>query len=214
MLRCDRAAGWNVWLWLEDIVEAYATPWPLERYGLAARHLGAWQGTYLAGRPLPDAPWLTRGWLRSWCANWAAMRELAGDVAAWEHPQAQQAFGRPLSAAYQRLAAEAEAWLDVLDSLPQTLCHYDFLRPNLFARRVDGQEETVAIDWSYVGHGPVGEDAGMLVSGTLLRPELPATRAVDLDRTVFARYLAGLRASGWQGDLDLIRMSYGMALSG
>ncbi|HZG67862.1 MAG TPA: hypothetical protein VEZ12_14040, partial [Herpetosiphonaceae bacterium] len=52
--------GGMVWLWLEDIVEAYATPWPLERYGLAARHLGAWQGTYLAGRPLPDAPWLAR----------------------------------------------------------------------------------------------------------------------------------------------------------
>jgi hypothetical protein len=203
--------GGTVWLWLEDIVEAYATPWPLERYGLAARHLGAWQGTYLAGRSLPDAPWLARGWLRSWGANARAMRALAADVAAWQQPRAQQAFGRPLYAAYQRLAAEAEAWLEVLDSVPQTLCHYDFLRPNLFARRVDGQEETVAIDWAYVGHGPVGADAGTLVFGTLLRPELPATHAGDLDRTVFASYLAGLRTSGWQGDPDLVRMSYGMA---
>jgi hypothetical protein len=202
----------TVWLWLEEIREESTGTWSMERYGLAARHLGAWQGAFLVGRPLPDAPWLAQGWLRSWRASSnALLSRLAADEAAWDHPRAQQAFGRPLRAPYQRLAAEEAAWLDVLDTVPQTLCHYDFLRPNLFARRRDGQEETVAIDWSYVGHGPVGEDAALLVSGSLLRPEMPVTEVVHLDQMVFGGYLMGLRAAGWHGDPGLIRMSFGMA---
>jgi hypothetical protein len=142
---------------------------------------------------------------------WATMSPLGADRAAWEHPQAQKAFGRPLFDAYQRLAAERDAWLNILDSLPQTLCHYDFLRPNLFARRVNGEEETVAIDWSYIGHGPVGEDAFMLVAGTLLRLGLPAKHTVALEQIVFKEYLAGLHQAGWQGDPALVRMGYCMA---
>jgi len=30
--------------------------WPLERYGLAARHLGQFNGRYLTGTPLPQHP--------------------------------------------------------------------------------------------------------------------------------------------------------------
>lgn len=37
----------EVWLWLEDIPEAYSTGWPLDRYGLAAQHLGQFNGTCL-----------------------------------------------------------------------------------------------------------------------------------------------------------------------
>ena len=203
--------GETVWLWLEEVVDDYTAPWPLERYGLAARHLGTWQGAYLAGRPLPDAAWLASGWLRSWRANFAAMDQLAADSAAWERPDIRHAFGRPVRVAYQRLASDEQAWQDVLDGLPQTLCHYDFLRPNLFARHVGGQEQTIAIDWSYVGYGPVGEDAAILIFGSLLRPDTAVKEIAELDRTVFAGYLAGLRAAGWQGDPGLVRMSFGMA---
>jgi len=49
----------GAWLWLEDLTDAYGTPWPLKRYALAARHAGQFNGAYLAGRPIPDVPWLS-----------------------------------------------------------------------------------------------------------------------------------------------------------
>ena len=50
--------GQESWLWLEDAAESGGEPWPLERYGLAARHLGQFSGAYLAGthRAIPDVP--------------------------------------------------------------------------------------------------------------------------------------------------------------
>ncbi len=51
-------------LWLEDIHEFLPKPWTLEQYGEAARCLGCFNGSFLAGRPLPDKPWLSRRWLR------------------------------------------------------------------------------------------------------------------------------------------------------
>jgi hypothetical protein len=46
--------GETLWLWLEDAPDTFARPWPIERFALAARHLGRFNGAYLAGRPLPD----------------------------------------------------------------------------------------------------------------------------------------------------------------
>ena len=40
----------TVWLWLEDIQESSA-PWTVARYGLAAVHLGQFNGASLAGSP-------------------------------------------------------------------------------------------------------------------------------------------------------------------
>jgi hypothetical protein len=58
-------------LWLEDIQEQ-PKAWSINRHGLAARHLGQFNGAYLAGRELPPAqPWFYRGHPRSrdWCGE-------------------------------------------------------------------------------------------------------------------------------------------------
>ncbi len=39
----------SAWIWLEEIVDRGGSPWPLAAYGLAARHLGGFNGAYLAG---------------------------------------------------------------------------------------------------------------------------------------------------------------------
>jgi len=46
------------WLWLEDLTDLYTRRWPLEQFGMAARHLGAFNGAYLVSRALPTDPWL------------------------------------------------------------------------------------------------------------------------------------------------------------
>src|SRR5262249_6914698 len=45
-------------IWLERLEDAYHGRWPLERYGTAARHLGQFNGAYMAGRPIPPFPWI------------------------------------------------------------------------------------------------------------------------------------------------------------
>ena len=43
----------DLWLWLEDIREENGPGWPLEHYGVVTRHLGQFNGAYLAWRPTP-----------------------------------------------------------------------------------------------------------------------------------------------------------------
>ena len=58
-----------------------------------------------------------------------------------------------------RMWAQRKQFLDALDRLPETLCHFDAFRRNLFARRTpDGLGRTVVIDWAFVGIGAVGQD--------------------------------------------------------
>lgn len=54
------------WIWMEDLKDEIGDPWPLEQYGIVARCLGRFNGAYLAGKPLPDQPWVTRHWLRTY----------------------------------------------------------------------------------------------------------------------------------------------------
>ncbi|MCW3094606.1 MAG: hypothetical protein JWL77_224, partial [Chthonomonadaceae bacterium] len=145
----------SVWLWLEEIVDTHPGVWPVPRYGLAARHIGQWQGAYLVGRPLPDALWLHAGWLRSWVSHFEFLANYLLHPEFWDHPLVRAAFPIPVANRLLDLWAERFVWMDLLDRLPQTLCHFDTWRPNLLAG-IDhnGQDQTVALDWQCVGLGP------------------------------------------------------------
>jgi hypothetical protein len=56
----EEPAGDEAWLWLEFVAEESERVWPIEQFAAAARDLGRFNGAYLAGRPLPQQPWLTR----------------------------------------------------------------------------------------------------------------------------------------------------------
>jgi hypothetical protein len=104
---------------------------------------------------------------------------------------------------------EREVFLDALDHLPQTLCHHDANRRNLFSRRkADGREQTVAVDWTYVGIGAIGEEINALVQASLSFFEVEPTEAKALDDIVFNGYLTGLEDAGWQDDPRLVRFGY------
>lgn len=52
---------------------------------------------------------------------------------------------------------QREKFLDALDCLPQTLCHFRAFRRNIFALCApDRLDQRVAIDWAFVGIGAVG----------------------------------------------------------
>lgn len=127
------------WLWLEDVLDSVSLPWSLAEYGLAARHLGQFNGAYAAEHPLPALPWLSRDWLRGWLNYYEAdcrdTLQLIRDERFWENPLLRNAFPQPVTDDILRLWASHEVFLAALDQLPQTFCHMDAYRPNLFIRR-------------------------------------------------------------------------------
>lgn len=199
------------WLWLEDLA-AVPAPWTLARYRETAQHLGHWNGAYLAGHPLPAQPWLHYDWLASWVDQVARRRGTLPATAilpavAWEHPLLRGAFTRPLLDRLDRLWDDAPVFLAARARLPHTLCHRDAFPANLFTRTTpDGQHQTVAIDWAFVGIGPVGEELAPLI-GMRADPD-PGLARGHVEEAVFDGYVTGLRAAGWHDDPRLIRLGY------
>ncbi|MBI3243161.1 MAG: hypothetical protein HYZ49_12785 [Chloroflexi bacterium] len=205
----EQAEG-EIWIWLEEVRDDIGSKWPLLRYGLAARHLGRFNGAYLNGRSLPHWPWLSREWLRVLVTQAApAMAQLPSVL---NHPLLCRLYPDDVAEGIFRLWADREPLLSALDRLPRTFCHRDAFRRNLFARRgADGQEQTVAIDWVFAGAGAIGEEAVAPVAATLGFREVDLAEAAELEKVVFENYLAGLRDSGWEGDSRLARFGYAAA---
>jgi hypothetical protein len=194
------------WIWLEEVAEEIGPQWPVEHFGVVARHLGQFNGAYLAGRPLPDWSWLSSDWLRHYIEQSAPVIEPLRNALA--SPWGRRWLPEKDVGQYFRLWAERELYLDVLDRLPQTICHLDIFPRNLFAQRTaDGDAKSVAIDWAFVGWGPLGADLHPLVwlSGV---EGVGIARAQELEGTAFEGYLEGLRDAGWRGDRRQVRLGY------
>ena len=201
------------WLWLEDVLNPGSPPWSLTEYGLVAHNLGQFNGAYLTGHPLPSMPWLSQNWLRGWLSYYEAsgreILELIRDQHFWEQPLLRSAFPHPITDSVLRLWESHDTLLATLDGLPQTFCHLDAYRPNLFIRRdAQGANQTVAVDWVFTGIASVGEEIANLLAASLIWFEYDAAEARSLDEAVFSGYLKGLRDAGWQGNPRLVRLAY------
>jgi hypothetical protein len=218
----------TTYLWLEDVAERPAGAWSLDRYGLAAYHLGLFNGALPRGRSrgapppafeVPAYPWLGSGFLDYWLEmmgdSWALGRtilsETTEDHAAWEHPLIAAHFSRDTRARLQRAWGSRHQLHASLKRLPRTLAHGDAHRRNLISQRMaDGGDRTVAVDWAVIGYAPLGEDPGHLTTSSLLFED-DSTRARELDAAVFERYLEGLEEAGWRLTrrlCDTIRFGY------
>ncbi len=196
-------------LWLEAVADARPGAWSRDRYALVARRLGRFSGAYLAGAPLPDEPWLSRGWLRDFIApSGPALAELERLAAPGGPPLLRRLYPPTVVAELGRLWAERERLLAALDRLPRTFCHHDAFRRNLLHRAGPDGEGLVAIDWAYAGLGAVGEELGQLVVASLYFFEAKGIGPRDLAAACFAGYVAGLREAGWAGDERHARLGF------
>jgi hypothetical protein len=199
------------WIWLEELQDAIERPWPLEVYSQLAYHLGQFNGAYLTTRSIPTAPWLSSGWLRKIAQATEPLIPEIHDM--FKLPHLQQTFPSDASDLFARLWDEREQFLKALDDLPQTFAHQDSVTRNLFVQRgPDGQYETVAVDWAYVGQAAVGMDIAVLVVLALGFLEIDMADVSQLDALVYNGYLDGLRDSGWNGDPQQIRLGYTAAI--
>jgi hypothetical protein len=195
-------------IWLEEVDEGVGPEWPLERFVLAARHLGAFNGRYLTGELVPAHPSFTPDYVRTDLTGGRSYREALMAPAVWAEPTVRAALPPGVAERYARLWAEQAAFLGLLERVPRVFCHRDAFRNNLIARRLpDGREQTVALDWALSGPGHLGEDLWKLVTVTLLFMRAPRG-ARELDAATFEGYLAGLRDAGWRGDARLARLGY------
>jgi thiamine kinase-like enzyme len=156
-------------------------------------------------------PWLSAGLLLQWCAAlpaWAPrFSKFEWTSSLWNDLRIRQLFPKPEKNPFLRLMQDREQFLAALDRLPQTICHKDAYPTNLMAcQSVDGEEETVALDWALAGVGPLGEELAQLALGALNQAE--DAEAVDVGRTVFDGYLEGLTEMGWQGSADAVRFGF------
>jgi hypothetical protein len=200
------------WIWLEDVADDIGSHWPLEHYGVVARHAGQLNGAYLVERSLPSWPWLSSGWLRHNTESCAPALPLLRD--SLDHPVVRRWLPGEAGDSFFRLWAERGVYFDAIDRLPQTLCHLDLFRRNLFARRTaDSGYESVAIDWAFAGRGAVGEEIVSLVLANFILFEVGLDKAQALEEIVFEGYLEGLRDVGWRGDPRQVRLGYAAAAS-
>jgi hypothetical protein len=202
----ERADG-TCWMWLEEVGEEVGSQWPLEHYGVVARHAGQFNGVYLMERSLPSWPWLSSDWLRNYIALSAPAIPRIRDLL--DHPLVRRGWPGDASDRLFHLWEERNLFLDALGRLPQTLCHLDLFRRNLFARKTaDGDDQTVVIDWAYVGKSAIGEELVPLALASIAFNEVDVDQAQALDEVVFEGYLEGLRDAGWRGDPRQARLGY------
>jgi hypothetical protein len=205
----------SCYLWLEDLQDNYDVRWPLAQYGHAARRLGRFNGAYLAGCPLPDYPWLgPPGTMCGLLQAFGFVQDIVRDPATWQHPLLRAAFPTAIADRLLRFWADQPPLLDGLNRLPQTFCHKDAFRRNMFAPPpTDEQGPLTLIDWAYPDLGEIGLDIADLFGASYSTFSVEPTDLPIFDATIFNNYLAGLRDAGWQGDPHLARFGFAASAS-
>lgn len=182
----------EAWIWMEDVTGRPGSAWPIADYASAAFDVGTTQGAYGAGGgPLPTGRWLSRDWLRGWVGALARHVPLLADDAAWAHKPLHL-----LDSLRDRVAAlwaNRDELLAIVDAAPRCVVHCDLWPHNLIAAD-DGT--TVAIDWSQVGIGAVGQDLDQLTLDSVWMQVLPDADLDAIEEAVLPSYLAGLQSSG------------------
>ena len=201
----------EIWMWLEEIIDESGKKWSLENYGRAARHFGQFNGSYLTGTAIPSLPWVSRNWLRGWVsgAPTEAFNLLRRSL---DHPLVARLFPNDNLQRLLQVQDEWEMFFKAIERLPQTFCHLDAFRRNLFASySPEGDARTVAIDWAFTGQGAVGEEIAPLVAASLFFFEVDMSDDHELDQVVFQSYLDGLSDAGWHDDPRMVRLGYVVA---
>ena len=192
----------NAWLWMEHVQDEYPNRWTLHEFAFAAQQLGAWNGQYLTGTPLPDYPWLSHQLHRSWLKDVDPEKD-------WLFPLHQKYISKQERARWDRLWSEREDFFAVIEAQPQVFSHFDAMRRNmLISTDKNDKNELVLIDWSMCGTGPLGADLSGVNNQSMIFLEWSPANWKQLEDATFAGYIQGLRQIGWQGDVQLVRLNF------
>jgi hypothetical protein len=200
----------HVEVWLEDLADEHGGNWAVERFGVAASHIAAWDAA-AARLALPadfdsEDAWAERHGQPERVDEVVA--ELDTFRAADGADQAMAQLRDPGFRRLERLIATTPERIARLASYAVSPLHHDLVRSNLFAL-ADGR--TAAIDWENVGRGPLGVDLAPLVIGSVRRGEASVDDLPAIESVVLDAYVAALRAEGILREAD-VRAAYRLAL--
>jgi hypothetical protein len=208
LLGCN-ASKEHVELWLEVLADEYGGRWPTARFGLAARHIAAWDAATSKAPPIPgfdsEDAWAERHGQPHRLSQ--AVGELH-DYRTGAAAELMRLLDDPGFRRAQALITSTPTRIDRLAAFPQTFLHHDLVRSNLFALTAS---TTAAIDWENVGRGPLGVNLAPLVVGSVRRGEASADDLLALEHVVLSGYEDGLRHAGID-DVDSVRTAYRLAL--
>ncbi len=199
------------WLWLEEIIDSAPGRWSLARFSQAACDLGGLGRAPGVDFQVPAYSWLNNNYIRAFVEGGFMQSYLdpANLVGAWASPLVQGALSPATVNRVLATLAEAENFVVANERLPRVLTHLDAHRRNLMMRQgPDGQEQTVAIDWAFIGQVAIGTELGEFLPGSALYFELDPSELADYEPPIYAAYLEGLHEAGWQGDERLVRLGY------
>jgi hypothetical protein len=212
--RCLRAEEKDgvCWLWLEDLGSPAGGEWSLEQFAAAARHLGLFNGVWLARRGVPSYNWLSTSMVRerAYILDMDEQRLPGAVETLCRNPILKPAWPDPIVAGSRRLLADREKFLAALGQLPKTFLHQDAGRKNLFLRTDSaGMGTTLAIDWGFAGLGAVGGELASLVGGSARWfGDIQPAQLPELEEAVLEGYLQGLTEAGWDPDRPTVRLGY------
>ena len=108
-----------------------------------------------------------------------------------------------------QLWQDRQSYFSMLKYPPQTLCHFDANRRNLFIRRTrNTSTEVIAIIWSYVGYGAIGSDIMVLIVEGVISGKIALDDAETFANVALEGYITGLEDVGWKGNPDLVHLGY------
>jgi hypothetical protein len=202
LLEVRELEGGAVELVLEDVAGRHGGALTLADLAATARALGRAQGR----ARLPEAAWLSRGFLRTYATTRDVDYRVLGDDEAWRRPLIAEHFGAPLRRRLRELHARRDELLARAEAAPRTVAHLD-VWPNNIILRDDG--EPVLIDWQFTGDGALGEDVANLIPDAVIDLLFDHARIDELAEVTIDAYIDGLRDAGWTGRPDVVRAAIG-----
>jgi hypothetical protein len=196
----------EAWIWLEEITQRDKQPWTPARLQQAARALGHFNGAYLSQDLRSTYPWLSQGHVQEWMT---LSESVLLDLEQYrQHPFVATWLSVESMRRLHTLWQAREALLTHFQRQPRTLCHHDAFVRNLLLKSTAMGEQVVAIDWSFIGMGALGEEIALLVGISHRWLDLDVVNLREVEEHVWAGYLTGLHDAGWQGDVQSVRFAY------
>jgi len=196
-------------VWLEE-VPVVDREWDPARYSRAARLLGR-HATSSRVMELLDTVGHTLS-IASYHEGRLAMQVLPGlrEEDLWRHPLVAGAFDDGLRTRLLDAADRSAELAEELTRMPTAVSHGDACPNNLLSRA--GSDDFVLIDYGFWGRGPIGFDLSQLLVGDVQVGRRGSEDLAQVDETIFAAYMAGLRAEEcWIPD-DVVRRAHALQL--
>jgi hypothetical protein len=200
----------HIGVWLDVQQDDPDVAWDIERFGIAARHLGRLAGTLQPALLEQAGKRPVRGFWSNAAYIEETLRAFSDETG---NSLVRRAWPEPAKRALLRLWERRGPVLERADRLPVTLCHGDAQRRNLFAQReasgVASGVATVAIDWANFGTAAIGMDIATLVHYAVAYFDVAADDITVLEEAVIDGYVHGLRDQGV--DIDRTTVGFGYA---